>query len=409
MLDRPCSAARRQAEGMVRLEERPRPPTPRDAFVVAPSAGGHPTAPRILHVATRYLRGGSEKRIRDMVHALPEAEHHVAVGGGSDLELARRELDEATVLLLPSLVREVDPVRDLPTILRMVRLIRRLDADLVITHQSKAGVIGRAAAWAAARPVVHSLSMASFGPGYPAWQDRAFRVIERRLAGVTSRFVASGDDLRRRFAALGVPAGKLRVVRSGLALPERDPTPVPARTATIAYVGSLDERKNVRSLVPLLQAVAARIGPDVRLHVAGEGPSRGALEDDVRAARLEDRVRVLGYVADPYTVIREASVIVLLSSAEGLPQVLVQAAAIGTPFVSYAVDGARELLELGARGAVVPIGDLANAARAVAALVRGSERGAPIDLGPWRRERILADHRAVLLEALAHAREAVPA
>src|ERR671931_2065866 len=81
----------------------------------APGLPPHATGavrPRIVHVMTRYLRGGSEKRVRDMVAACPDAEHHLIVGAESDVSLARGEVAPAGIALLRSLVRRPDPWHD---------------------------------------------------------------------------------------------------------------------------------------------------------------------------------------------------------------------------------------------------------------------------------------------------------
>jgi glycosyltransferase involved in cell wall biosynthesis len=335
-----------------------------------------------------------------MIAALPEAQHHVLVGAGSELDLARRELDGARVTVVPSLIRELHPVRDVVATLAIAAAIRRVNADVVVTHQSKGGVVGRVAAFVTARPAVHSLSMASFGDGYGRLEDRVFRAVERRLAPITSRFVASGDDLRRRFVAVGVPAGKIRVVRSGLRLPEPLVDDMRPTAPTLLYLGSLDRRKNVLSLIPFLERTVELSSVRPRLLVAGEGPLRDVLERGFRAAGLDADVELLGYVRDPDALIRSASCMVLLSSVEGLPQVLVQAAAVGTPFVSTDVDGARELVEMGARGTVVPVGEHEAAARAAVGILSDPRRATPIETSAWRTERILRDHRTVLIEAL---------
>jgi glycosyltransferase involved in cell wall biosynthesis len=78
-------------------------------------------------------------------------------------------------------------------------------------------------------------------------------------------------------------------------------------------------------------------------------------------------------------------VIVLPSSAEGMPQVLVQAAMVGVPFVAYDVDGVRELVALGAAGAAVPLGDVKALARALRwALDQPQRRGSRLDEEEWR-------------------------
>lgn len=366
-------------------------------------------APVILHVATRYLRGGSERRIRDIVASLPEAEHHVVLGRESDVALARSELSPASLTVIPSLVRRPYPLRDLAALRRLNRLIGAGPYDVVVTHQSKAGVLARMAAGIHRRPVVHSLSMANFGQGYPAWQSTLFRTLEARLIRFTTAYVVVGGDLARRYQEIGVPAAKLHVVRSGVSLPSDLPPParvdvcrklgVPADRPLVLYLGSLEGRKNVLDLPRLLRRLLSPgTSPRPYLVVAGEGPLAAALREALSAADLAEDAKLVGFIPDPGPLVDAAALVVLLSSAEGVPQVLVQAAAAGTPFVSYEVDGVRELIDLGADGAAVPLNNVAAAASAARSLLaRGLKvRGPSIDLTPWSTDFIAAEYRRVI-------------
>jgi glycosyltransferase involved in cell wall biosynthesis len=377
------------------------------------SDGSAQFAPRILHVATRYLRGGSERRLRDIVLAIPEAQHHVVIGPDSDVDLAEREVAAARITVLPTLVRDPAPRQDLAALRTLRRLIEREAYDLVVSHQSKAGVLARAAVKKSAVPVVHSLSMANFGPGYSWMQSALFRRIETRLIRRTSAYVVVGSDLARRYAEIGTPPEKLHVVRSGVTIAERAERAaaraeicaaldLPADRPLVVYLGSLDQRKNVLDLPRLLPETFATGAPRPYLVVAGDGPLEGALRETIRAAGLEGDARLVGFVREPGNLLRAADVVVLLSSAEGVPQVLVQAAAAQTPFVAYAVDGVRELMELGAEGVAVPLGNVQAAAAATRALLaRG--RTVPhsdIDFSAWSPDAIRAGYRRVIGDAL---------
>jgi glycosyltransferase involved in cell wall biosynthesis len=127
-------------------------------------------------------------------------------------------------------------------------------------------------------------------------------------------------------------------------------------------------------------------------------PLAAALEDALVTASLAEDAELVGFVRDPGPLIEAAALVVLLSSAEGVPQALVQAAAAGTPFVAYAVDGVQELIDLGADGAAVPLGDLPAAASAARSLLdRGLKVRAPsIDLSPWSADVIAAEYRRVV-------------
>lgn len=387
--------------------QRTRPPRP----VPVPVGIGRV---QVLHVATRYARGGSEARIRDVIRSFPEGDHHVVVGADSDVELAERQLRPATLTVVDALIRRPSPVRDPAALRRLASLLRRESFGLVVTHQSKAGVVGRVAARrAAGPPVIHSLSMASFGPGYPAWQDLAFRFIEARLEKATAAYVVAGDDLARRYAAIGVPAGKLHVVRSGVRLPgpEALEHPVQGRIRerfripdrpVVLYLGSLEPRKNVLDLGRYLSRLLA-IATEARpyLVIAGEGPLAGRLRSDLRRRNLTGDASLVGFVEEPGALVALADAVVLLSQAEGVPQVLVQAAAVATPFVAYAVDGVRELIGMGAEGAAVSLGDVDGAAEATAPMLRNDRRRVPtIDLSSWSPEVITAAHRRLIRAVL---------
>ena len=371
--------------------------------------------PAVLHVVTRYQRGGSERRIRDSIRALPGVRHHLLLGRDSDLELAEQQTEAERVWIMPSLVRQVSPARDVVALAALWRLLRRRTYAAVISHQSKAGIIARTAAAAAGGlPSVHSLSMASFGPGYGRLENLLFTRLERALGTRTAGFCVVGDDLAQRFADVGVPRERLHVVRSGIPLPTRlrsrqearallrDRYGVDPARALLCYVGSLEPRKNPLLLARLLRDLHDRLPDPPDLLVLGDGPLRSELVEELRALGLTDRAVLPGYVAEPdlvHDALRAVDVVVLLSDAEGLPQVLVQSAAAGTPFVAFDVEGVQEILALGARGSAVPHGRLDAVVEAVERWLPGSgtaEREPVADLSSWAPEAIAGSYRRVI-------------
>jgi glycosyltransferase involved in cell wall biosynthesis len=374
---------------------------------------------RVAHVVTRYLRGGSERRVRDICDALSAAEHRVFVGAESDVALALRETHAAHVRTVPTLRRRPHLTNDLRSVTELARAFLDGSYDIVVTHQSKAGVVGRLAARRAGLPVIHSLSMPSFGEGYPRWQSAIFRRLERHLIASTDAYVVVGTDVARRYRRIGVPDDKTHIVRSGVRLPTPDDPEIddadvrrsldlPPRSPLIVYLGSLEPRKNVVDLAPMLDGVVRAGGERPHLVVAGDGALAGPLEKQLAELGLADTASLLGYVVDPLPLVRAAACVVLLSDAEGLPQVLVQAAASGTPFVAYDVDGVRELVDLGADGVVVPRGDIRAAAAAARSIVdrEPSRRIVSIDVSPWSRAAIGASYRDVFSRVLTERRRA---
>ncbi len=352
--------------------------------------GGAGDATRVVHVVTRFARGGSERRLLDAL-AVP-GEHHVIAGADSAPEKLRTLADRCEVTVSRHLAREVHPVHDARALTDLLRSFRRLRPDVVHTHQSKAGLLGRVAAAATGVPVTyHSASMASFGPGFSPAASRAYELAERLSARYVDRYLVVGQDLCGRLAAAGIPASRMTVVRSSIDVAgfpsggwveraaAREALGVAADAPVVAFVGSLEPRKGIDRLPAILSRATTAHRP-VTLLVAGDGPQRAELE----AIDLpEVDLRVLGHVDDVARVLHAADVLALPSAAEGLPQVLVQAAMCGTPFVAYDVDGVRELLALGAQGAAVPFGDEAALGAALLDALDPAGARHPLDRSTW--------------------------
>jgi glycosyltransferase involved in cell wall biosynthesis len=200
-------------------------------------------------------------------------------------------------------------------------------------------------------------------------------------------------------------AGRFHVVRSPISLADFQqaggmPRPLarrllglPVEGPLIAYVGSLEERKGVRRL-PIYLAALRALSQGAHLVIAGEGPLEHEMRAEFAALGLSDCVTFLGFTDAVPTVMCAADSLVLLSDAEGLPQVLVQAAAARRPFVAFPVDGAHELIWRGATASVVGGRDPVDAARATLPYLQPREIP-PIDLREWSASAIRTAYRQV--------------
>jgi len=323
---------------------------------------------RILHVATRHRVGGAERNLLYTISRQLERgfEVHVAVG----IDELEADFPHATrVHPVPELVREVSPVNDWRATRYLKTLIRDHRFHVVHTHQSKAGVLGRAAARGLTPTIVHGVHMASFGPAYGRVPSALFLTLERWLARITDRFVFVGAELLRRYVAARVaPPDRSMIVHSPIsnlgsligvrhltrAQKDHARAVIGARPErrVILMVGALDRRKRhalaIEALAPLLLA------GDTELVIAGQGRELAPVEVLCRDLRLTDSVRLLGLVTDVTPLYAAADVFVHSSTLEGVPQTVVQAIAAGVPVVATEVDGVRETTAGLSCAAIVP-------------------------------------------------------
>jgi glycosyltransferase involved in cell wall biosynthesis len=348
-----------------------------------------PSPPRIsvLHVHTRLIRGGADENTLLTVNGLDPRRFRVtlAIGGGSEAAMVAEVAPTVELVEVPELVREVSPLRDLAAFRNLRRLIHDRRYDIVHTHTAKAGILGRFAARGAAAPViVHTLHGSTFHGALGRAEYLLYWGLEKAAAGFTDRIITVGEDLRQRYveAGIGRPE-RYQLIRSGMELsdfsaaaamgPERRAAVrrslgVPADAPLVGKVARLEARKGYRYFLDLAETVLQRI-PASHFVGLGAGEQHAALRAEVERRGLTGRVHLPGFRHDIADVLSVLDVAVLTSLWEGLPRVLVQAAACGVPAVSFAVEGAHEVVKDGVNGWVVPMRDVPRMAERVVALL----------------------------------------
>lgn len=357
--------------------------------------------PRVLHVMECTI-GGTRRHIFDValgqrragldVHVIASAERQ------PDFRADLSRLAEAGVgvLELP-MVRQVSPARDARHLVALERRLEGLRPDILHTHSSKAGVLGRLASLATGiGRRVHTphtfafLFHAMFGP----LRRRLFYELERGLSGETERVIAVSRDEARLFADSGVvEPGRVRVVPNGI-----DPAPwAAARPIDRAQLGLGSERLLVL-VVGLLNvakgqdlALEALTGAglgDLELALVGHGEREAALRAQAQELGLARRVHFLGFRHDVPALMAAADLVLLPSRWEGLPYVVLEALAASKPVVACPVPGAVELLEGGA----------GYLAREVSAAALAEALRTALEDGPAGRAAAAAQGRTRLLE-----------
>ena len=338
---------------------------------------------RVLHVITKLELGGAQQNTLFTCRRLAELGHHVLLARGPDgllePETVGASFESAVV---PDLVREVSPARDLRALRALARLIRDFAPDVVHTHSSKAGVLGRVAARLARAPVVvHTVHGWSFSDNQPLPARLLYRTIEHVLAPLTDHFVSVSHrdlDLGRRLGI--VSADKGSVIRSGIDLGEFAPDG-PGRDAIRAawavhpsdvLVVNVSCLKPQKAPLDFVHAAgrAARAEPALRFALVGDGELRGVVEQAVRDEGLEGRFVLTGWRHDVAHILRAADVVALTSLWEGLPRVVVQARAVGRPVVATAVNGTPEVVVHDRTGLLVAPHDVEGCARELVRLAR---------------------------------------
>jgi glycosyltransferase involved in cell wall biosynthesis len=265
------------------------------------------------------------------------------------------ELDESPVLI-EELSRDPSITNDVVTLFRLIRLFKEYRPEIVHTHTSKAGALGRLAAWITGVPVrVHTYHGLVFSEHFSPLQSRFYAWIERQLARLSTRVIAISPkqkfDLGQKFRILAaeriecIPLGidldpflnltsNSQVLRRELRLSDGD--------HLVGWIGRLTPIKDPLFLVEVARRVIEKV-PTCHFVVFGDGELRGVLEDALKQARLERHIHLLGWRNNLAALYNDLDLVVLTSKNEGTPQSLLETMASGKPFVASDVGGVSDL------------------------------------------------------------------
>lgn len=308
------------------------------------------------------VRSGAKADHLPLAAALAEHDHVVVVGSDHDPERLEALVPGVPVRVCRHLRRDIHPRHDVAALADLRRVLVQENPDVVHSCQSKANILARVAALSI-RP--RPATVTSMVMEVPAPEARGIGGllgrIEHLLARSTDLYLVPGGRM-----ADSLPShAEERIATMRVVVP----LPAPAHGVTdrnhLVHVGALSERKRPVEVVRLVGLLETLTGQRWQVTFLGDGPLRPAIVAEAAALGLDDRITLAGYVEDVASYLQPGRVVVLLSTAEGLPQVLVQAAAANVPFVSTDVSGVEELLDLGATGSIVAHGDLVAAALAV--------------------------------------------
>ncbi len=368
------------------------------------------TARKLLFFSDAPYEGGAERYIEYLVGSLSD-EWRVSIvtreRGALDAWVARLEEDgvhviraaDTTTGLLSALWREVR--RGKPDVVHV---------NLPNSYSAFYTVVAPLARLAGARSIVTTEHLTMITP------MRLRGLLRRAMTAFVDRVITISESNRSDLTeSHRLPASRVRVVFNGVPKPPepseddvrdvREALGVSEGEALIVHLGALTERKGHRFL---LRAAATLLDLSWHMAFVGDGEDADALTGLARELGMADRLTLTGHRDDVGAILGAADVLVLPSRLEGMPLVLLEALALGTPAITTTVYGVPEIYAGGDAAVLVPYGDERALASALDQLVSDPERrsamgAAARDLytARYTAERMTRETVVVYEEALA--------
>ena len=319
------------------------------------------------------IGGAQENTLLSVLGLQKEAQVNVDLITGCEIgPEGRLDLSGAeSVIFIPELLRNIHPLRDLLCLLRLFLLFRSKKYDIVHTHSSKAGIIGRLAAFLAGVPViVHTIHGLPFHPYEKKWVNRLYIFLEWLCSKVTCKIIVVSDQMRIKALEkkVGQPS-QYQTVFSGMRLEEfleagklrsrvRSELGIPEEAIVIGKIARLFPLKGHEFILKIAGDLVAR-EPRILFLWVGDGILKESYLEQIKALGLEKHFIFTGLVK-PDSIpgyLSAMDFLVHVSLREGLARVLPQALAAGVPLVSFDIDGARDIIKDGVNGFLVPAED----------------------------------------------------
>lgn len=343
--------------------------------------------PRVAHIITRLIIGGAQENTLFNV----DDQHHrhgdevclitgpgLGPEGTLEEKARRRGLD---LRVLPEMQRSLHPWRDWQCYRALCRMLQDYRPELVHTHSSKAGILGRRAASRLGIPCVHSIHGASFHYGQPQTLHLLYQTAERIADRWCDHYITVCDAMAQQYldAGIGTP-DKFTTVYSGMDVEQfirprippnvmRERLGLSSDDIVFGKIARLFHLKGHEHLVEAAPEIVRSV-PNARFLLIGDGILKDALQRRIDELGLTDRFVFTGLVA-PDEIgehLHAMDVLIHASRWEGLARVLPQALISGKPVISFDIDGAPEVCRHDDTGLLVPPGDEAGLAEAAVRL-----------------------------------------
>ncbi len=322
---------------------------------------------KILHIITKLQLGGAQQNTLYTTANTDKKKFHSLIisGRGGILDNDR---DDVEIIYTPYLGRELCPLKDILAFYKLYRIIKFQKPDIVHTHSSKAGILGRLAARLAKTPtIIHTFHGFGFNDRQNFIKKQLFISLEKICARISDIliFVSTSNMETAKTLKIGKPK-QYKLVRSGIELDKypaqiniptkKEKLNLPLNGKIIVSLGNLKPQKNPEAFIELAKKITSE-RKDTYFVFIGGGERLEEIKSTIAAANFTDKCRFIGWRKDAHEILRVADIFILTSLWEGLPRSLVEALKTGLPSVCYNTDGVSDILKSGTNGYLIKQGD----------------------------------------------------
>lgn len=348
---------------------------------------------KIAHVITRMILGGAQENTLFTVEGLAEYGHHVdlitgpSLGPEGELKNLIESSEKFKTIMIPAMGRSINPFKDLVALWKLYRIFKEEKYDIVHTHSSKAGILGRLAAKLAKIPtIIHTVHGSPFHEFQSKFQYHLYRISEKIAAHWCQKMICVADAMKDQYLSAGVgKKSQYQTIRSGINLDQfkfsdksrnfwRHQLSFSPEQIVIGIIARLFELKGHDDIIQIASEVVKRY-PNIRFVFIGDGVLKDQFNLKIQNLNLQNHFVLMGLmspekIAEIYSMF---DIVVHPSLREGLARVIPEAMAAKLPVISYDVGGAKEVIHHGKNGFLLKPRDLDGLLKSIETLAENPE------------------------------------
>ena len=330
---------------------------------------------KICYILTRSdTVGGVQIHVKNFSKMMNEKMHeaHILVGGkGPYYEQLVNE--GHNVYSINFLRKEINPIYDFIALIELIICLRKIKPEIVSTHSSKAGVLGRLACRILTIPVIFTAHGWAFTEGVSSLKQFFYSKIEGLMAIITDRIITvSNYDLELALQKEIAQNHKMRCVHNGMPeISDQYLSDMDSEKIKICMVARFDLQKDHATLLSSLSEIKHL---NWELDFLGDGPLLDSMKKYAKENEIQDRVNFLGQISDVESYLSKSQIFTLISNWEGLPRSIIEAMRSGLPIIASDVAGVSELVKDGINGYLIPRKDIKTLTKRLESMIRDEEQ-----------------------------------
>ncbi len=360
--------------------------------------------PRVLRIINRFNIGGPTYNATFLTRFLHADFETLLIGGlpeeGESDSLHIPGEYGITPTIIEELKRKPNIKSDREAYKKIKEIILEFKPDIVHTHASKAGAIGRRAAYACNVPVIiHTFHGHVFHSYFGQLKTKLFKYIERKLARKSTAIVAISEIQKKELSEIHhiCPAEKIHVIPLGFDLQKfqdnisekrkitRETYQLQEEDVAVAIIGRLTKIKNHAFFLEVVESLLVNQAGNATFFIVGDGELMDEIQEKVSVLieKYQAKIILTSWIKDIATFNAGMDIICLTSDNEGTPVSLIEAQASNVPIITSDVGGVKDILLEGKTGFVIKRGDLEDYVKKLGNLINNKELRMELSSNGW--------------------------